>query len=70
MLLGVKPECSSSIKTSQEEWDEDSISQLLQQADSSGDGQLQIEEFVKWIFAENIQGFKVPISMADLWYRL
>eukprot|EP00437_Effrenium_voratum_P004130 CAMPEP_0181423132 /NCGR_PEP_ID=MMETSP1110-20121109/13972_1 /TAXON_ID=174948 /ORGANISM="Symbiodinium sp., Strain CCMP421" /LENGTH=1183 /DNA_ID=CAMNT_0023546251 /DNA_START=81 /DNA_END=3632 /DNA_ORIENTATION=- len=34
------------------EWDDDSIDQLLAAADSSGDGQLQVEEFVKWIFAE------------------
>ncbi|CAK9025209.1 unnamed protein product [Durusdinium trenchii] len=34
------------------QWDDASIDQLLTAADASGDGQLQIEEFVKWVFAE------------------
>ncbi|CAJ1406930.1 unnamed protein product [Effrenium voratum] len=34
-------------------WTDDSIDDLLAQADASGDGQLQIDEFLKWIFAED-----------------
>ena len=33
-------------------WDQESVDQLLSQADTSGDGKLFIEEFVNWAFAE------------------
>ena len=36
-----------------DEWDNDRISELFATADSSGDGKLQIGEFLKWIFAED-----------------
>eukprot|EP00438_Fugacium_kawagutii_P021732 Skav236226 [mRNA] locus=scaffold132:191361:289207:+ [translate_table: standard] len=36
-----------------ESWTAEDVDQLLAQADSSGDGQLQIQEFLKWIFAED-----------------
>lgn len=34
-------------------WTNEDIDQLLAQADASGDGELQVQEFLKWIFAEN-----------------
>eukprot|EP00435_Cladocopium_sp_Y103_P044397 s2270_g12.t1 len=34
-------------------WDDASIDDMLAAADASGDGQLQVEEFVKWVFAED-----------------
>ena len=33
-------------------WDQGSVDRLLSQADTSGDGQLFIDEFVNWAFAE------------------
>ena len=33
-------------------WDDGSIDELLAKADESGDGELQLEEFVRWLFAE------------------
>ncbi|CAJ1328670.1 unnamed protein product [Effrenium voratum] len=41
------------------EWDNDAIDHLLTQADSSGDGELQIQEFVSWVFAENYKSVGV-----------
>ena len=35
-----------------DDWDSERIDELLAEADSSGDGKLQIQEFLKWIFAE------------------
>ena len=34
-------------------WSDEAIDDLLCQADASGDGELQIDEFLKWIFAED-----------------
>lgn len=34
-------------------WDDEDIDEILATADASGDGELQIEEFVKWVFAED-----------------
>ncbi|CAK9007883.1 unnamed protein product [Durusdinium trenchii] len=36
-----------------DDWDSERIDELLAEADSSGDGKLQIQEFLKWIFAED-----------------
>eukprot|EP00438_Fugacium_kawagutii_P012020 Skav218162 [mRNA] locus=scaffold5213:34583:35180:- [translate_table: standard] len=36
-----------------EAWDKDSIDQALVDADASGDGQLQIQEFLRWAFAQD-----------------
>lgn len=36
-----------------ESWDKDSIDQVLADADASGDGSLQIKEFIRWAFAQN-----------------
>lgn len=34
-------------------WTDESIDQLLCEADSSMDGELQVEEFIRWVFAED-----------------
>ena len=36
-----------------QDWDNERVAELLATADSSGDGKLQIGEFIKWIFAED-----------------
>ena len=38
---------------STQDWDNDRVAELLASADSSGDGKLQVGEFIKWIFAED-----------------
>ncbi|CAK9008277.1 unnamed protein product [Durusdinium trenchii] len=43
---------------SEDAWDDSAIDQLLSQADESGDGELQISEFVRWLFAEDLSIFK------------
>lgn len=40
-----------------DEWDQPTIDQLLADADASGDGQMQIEEFLKWAFAQELCGW-------------
>lgn len=37
-------------------WNDESIDVLLAQADASGDGQLQFQEFLSWVFAEDQKG--------------
>jgi len=47
-------------------WEDEDIDEILAAADSSGDGELQIQEFVKWIFAEDkeiSQGIKHKATM-------
>ena len=49
-----REELGDVLKALQEEpWEDDEIDNLLTAADSSGDGELQIQEFVKWVFAED-----------------
>ena len=40
-----------------EGWDDNSVDHLLASADADGDGALQIEEFVRWVFAEDASKF-------------
>ena len=40
-----------------EGWDKDSIDQVLADADASGDGQLQMKEFIRWEKQLSIDGF-------------
>ena len=42
--------------------DDAAIDELLSSADASGDGQLQVEEFLNWIFAEDAQALKLDRS--------
>eukprot|EP00435_Cladocopium_sp_Y103_P000388 s4523_g1.t1 len=37
-----------------DDWDNNSIDHLLASADANGDGALQIDEFLRWIFAEDV----------------
>ena len=37
-----------------ETWTKRSLDQLMLQADRSGDGSLNLEEFMKWMFAEAV----------------
>ena len=37
-----------------DDWDDNSVDHLLASADANGDGALQIEEFVRWVFAEDV----------------
>ncbi|CAK9090384.1 unnamed protein product [Durusdinium trenchii] len=47
-----RDELGEVLKSLQEEpWEDDQIDALLTAADASGDGELQVEEFVKWVFA-------------------
>ena len=36
-----------------DDWDDNSVDHLLASADANGDGALQIEEFLRWVFAED-----------------
>lgn len=48
-----RDELGQVLKALDEAWSDESIDQLLAQADASGDGQLQLAEFVSWVFAED-----------------
>ena len=51
-------------------WDNNSIDRLLLQADASGDGELQIEEFLRWIFAETSEVAKMEVAIGNFTYVL
>lgn len=48
-----RDELAEVLKSLDAAWEDDSIDQLLAMADQSGDGELQIKEFMHWIFAED-----------------
>ena len=48
-----REELSSILKTLDDTFDDEAIDRLLVLADASGDGELQIEEFLRWIFVED-----------------
>ena len=48
-----REELSKILKGLDGSWSDEAIDDLLCQADASGDGELQIDEFLKWIFAED-----------------
>jgi len=48
-----REELGAVLKALEGKFDNESIDSLLLQADSSGDGVLSIEEFVRWLFAED-----------------
>eukprot|EP00930_Biecheleria_cincta_P068982 TRINITY_DN56799_c0_g1_i1.p1 TRINITY_DN56799_c0_g1~~TRINITY_DN56799_c0_g1_i1.p1 ORF type:complete len:699 (-),score=119.91 TRINITY_DN56799_c0_g1_i1:356-2452(-) len=52
-------------KLSPEDWDKNAIDCLLAGADASGDGNLQVEEFVKWVFAEDTASFSLGRAFAN-----
>eukprot|EP00438_Fugacium_kawagutii_P017294 Skav213691 [mRNA] locus=scaffold491:581753:585257:- [translate_table: standard] len=37
-----------------DDWDDNAVDHLLAKADANGDGALQIEEFLRWVFAEDV----------------
>ena len=51
-----------------EDWDNERVAELLATADASGDGKLQIGEFLQWIFAEDPKaiglGHLAPLELA------
>lgn len=49
---------------SKEAWDDPSIDRLLAMADTSGDGVLWFEEFVRWMLADDVGG-KAQVSLGD-----
>lgn len=48
-----REELGQVLKTLDEDWEDSSIDRLLSDADESGDGELQVAEFVRWVFAED-----------------
>lgn len=46
-----RSELSMVLKNLSDTWDDDSVERLMNKADKNGDGVLQIEEFVNWLFA-------------------
>ena len=48
-----REELAQVLKALDELWSQESVDELLAQADVSGDGQLQFEEFVSWVFADD-----------------
>lgn len=52
-----------------DDWDNDRVAELLASADSSGDGKLQVGEFIKWIFAEDPKAIGLGLGrVADYTY--
>eukprot|EP00438_Fugacium_kawagutii_P001930 Skav226025 [mRNA] locus=scaffold2502:40315:42486:+ [translate_table: standard] len=45
-----------------DDWEHDRVNELLANADSSGDGKLQIGEFLQWIFAEDPKALGLGIG--------
>lgn len=48
-----REELGEVLKSLSNAWEDPDIDQLLAQADESGDSELQISEFVGWLFAED-----------------
>lgn len=57
-----REELSSILKTLDDTFDDEAIDGLLVLADASGDGELQIEEFLRWIFVEDQGSLGAAIS--------
>ena len=48
-----------------EDWNDEAVNVLLAQADASGDGELQFQEFVSWVFAEDPSTLGRPEATGD-----
>ena len=48
-----REELGEVLKSLDNAWEDEAIDELLAQADESGDGELQLKEFVGWLFAED-----------------
>jgi len=61
-----REELSSILKTLDDTFDDEAIDGLLVLADASGDGELQIEEFLRWIFVEDQGSME---TMCNKWVK-
>ena len=57
-----REELSSVLKSLDESLDDDATDRLLVLADASGDGELQVAEFLRWIFAEDQTNLGAAVS--------
>eukprot|EP00435_Cladocopium_sp_Y103_P044919 s331_g12.t1 len=53
-----REELGEVLKSLDNAWEDETIDELLAHADESGDGELQLKEFVGWLFAEDPSIFK------------
>lgn len=60
-----REELGEVLKTLDDSWSDESIDQMLAQADASGDGQLQLSEFMSWIFAEDPKTLGLTAAVGD-----
>lgn len=62
-----KEELAEVLKTlDPEDWDDNAIDRLMASADANGDGALQIDEFLRWIFAEDVEQLGTELGNSSL----
>eukprot|EP00437_Effrenium_voratum_P019888 CAMPEP_0181460028 /NCGR_PEP_ID=MMETSP1110-20121109/33129_1 /TAXON_ID=174948 /ORGANISM="Symbiodinium sp., Strain CCMP421" /LENGTH=943 /DNA_ID=CAMNT_0023584565 /DNA_START=32 /DNA_END=2860 /DNA_ORIENTATION=+ len=54
-----RDELGEVLQTLDKTWEDASIDRLLSEADESGDGELQVAEFIRWVFAEDSSLFEM-----------